>query len=431
MTMRPAARLKLVSQLEKQSGGKLEMFFGSYGLGRAYAAPGDGWGKAKHIASAITEADRRGNGEEVLLAAASYFGLEVYGATSGTVADEEDAHNEASNLTISRQDPPHRDPNSRRVRSSLGLSPEDELRQLAFEAWDATGEWPSARNLQRRTEQIGRRLDVDEAGAALDPRAGYLERSRDGRVVLKIRGLVGIHDAEPYVAAFLSVIQLAYRRYLEADATGTPTLSDEVLRNELGLDSDMGWRIYSLLDAEFLLLEGGGSVPVERSFQREISPNIRFFRDVKTADDYREVSDALLGASPRGIAAIPSASPSASLGEPVAASDRGNQVFHTVIFGGNAAIGPNAYVQVGVREGDLASLMAFLLEQGVDNADRDALKNAIELDEESDDDQRPGARVRDWLGRVSLKLAATGGRVTEQAGATLIAAAIAKYLGLL
>jgi hypothetical protein len=430
----PATRLSLLSRLEMLSGGKLEMFFASHGLGGAYAAPGKNWGKAKHIASAMTEADKRGQGDEILSAAAAHFGLSVDERIGSDQSDAEidDLPVPLSEVQAQRQADSLEMPKDGESLANPRSSPEGELCLLAFEAWDATGEWPIARVLQRRIERDRGRLDVEVTGMALNPHVGYLEQKQDGRVVLKVGGMIGIPNAERYLSAFLAVIQLAYRRYVDADSDEPPVLSDEVVREELSLDSDMTWRIYSLLDGESFLLEGGGSRPEKKTFRRDISPHVRYFREVRSADDYVRARDELLRPfNNSATSSVPAASRHEFVGGPSAASDRGNQVFNTVIFGGNAAVGPNALVQVSVRPGDLSSLMAYLAQQGVDEADRDALVEAIESDEQSGDEQRPGTRVRDWLGRVSFKVAATGTRVGEQAAAALIAAAIAKYLGLL
>ena len=436
MRLDPTTRLLLLSQLEKQSGGKLEMFFASYGLGAAYAAPGKNWGKAKHIASAMTAADRRGEGDAILLAAAAHFGLAA-GEVNALVDEEaniDDTPASQSKPAAVQQpaspagQPPVTDP------PSPGSSPVDDLRRLAFQAWDMTGEWPLARVLQRRIEREGGRLDVEQTGRALDPTIGYLEQKHDGRVVLKVGGLIGIPGADRYLSVFVATIQLAYRTYVDADTDESPVLSDEIVRDQLSLDDDMTWRLYILLDGESFLLEGGGSSPEERRFRRNISPQIRFFRDVTDITGYAQARDELLRPYRER---APSSSPvRANLrrvfpGGASPAAERGSQVFNTVIFGGSAAIGPNASVQVSVIPADLSSLMDFLERQGIDEDDRSALAEAIQSDEQSGDEERPGTRVRDWLGRVSFTVASSGARVGEQTTAALIAAAIAKYLGLL
>lgn len=435
MRLDPTTRLSLLSQLEKQSGGKLEMFFASYGLGAAYAAPGKNWGKAKHIASAIAEADRRGEADATLVAAAAYFGLAVDEANGPVDAGADIEDSPPSKAQPGAEQPPSAAMHAAATDPpSPGASPADDLRQLAFHAWDTTGEWPLARVLQRQIEREGRRLDVEQTGRALDPTIGFLEQKHDGRVVLKVGGLIGIPGADRYLSVFVSTIQLAYRTYVATDTDEPPILSDQIVREQLSIDGDMVWRLYSLLDGESFLLEGGGSSPEERSFHRNISPQIRFFRDVADVTDYAQARDELLrpyrerAASSSLGSSNPMRVPPGTASE---AGERGSQVFNTVILGGIAAIGPNASVQVRVVPGDLSSLMGYLARQGIGEDDRNALAEAIRSDEQSGNEERPGARVRDWLGRVSFKFASSSARVGEQTTAALIAAAIAKYLGLL
>jgi hypothetical protein len=419
--MDPTTRLRLLSQMENLSGGKLELFFASYGLGDAYAAPSKGWGKAKRIGAAIALADSRGDGDAILSAAAEHFGLLTDESDGSDAKTDEDVQIWDGLAGMADESP-----------LETRESPEDELCRLAFEAWDSAGEWPIARILQRRIEREGSRSDVELTGRGLEPSIGYLEQKHDGRVVLNVGGLNRTTGAERYVSAFVAAVQLAYRLYVEAETDESPVLSDEVLRKELSLDPDMGWRLYSLLDGESFLLEGGGSNPDERRFRRDISPSIRHFRGVKTIDDYLRARDDLL----RPYAAARTSQVRADVrsifaGRASTVAERGSQVFHTVIFGGTAAIGPNASVQVNVTPGDLSSLMGFLAQHGVDEADRQALTEALASDENAGGDERPGERVRDWLGRASIKIAASGARVGEQTGAALLAAAIAKYLGLI
>ncbi len=123
--------------------------------------------------------------------------------------------------------------------------------------------------------------------------------------------------------------------------------------------------------------------------------------------------------------------PAATQAEPPVPLARADMIFQTVIRGGQVAIGPNASVQVAVVPGDRDSLMRYLEGLGVDPADRAELNAALDEDAaEAGTDEAPGKRVAAWLGRVGLKLASSGGRISEGAVGGLIAAAVARYLGL-
>jgi hypothetical protein len=428
--MDPATRLKVMDQLATQSGGKLELFFASYDLGDAYAGPSKGWGKAKRISEALAEADRKGMVDEVLAAATRYFGI------STKQADESDELPTTSELpnTVERRSANPRSPVRRsRQQSSLpssGEGPEAELFRQAFRAWDKTGEWPIARVLQRKLERDGSDIDVEMTGRGLDRNLAYVEQQHNGRLVLRVGALIGMPDAEPYTSVFVAAVQLAYRRYVEVETDEAPVLSDEDLRDQLSLDPEMIWRLYTLLDGESFLLESGGSDDKKKTFRRDISPQIRHFRNVQTGEDYLRARAELLRPFPDGAnpgsgtllrrARIPRTSD---------AAEWGGQVFNTVILGGYAAVGPNAAIHVNVTPGDLASLMAFLAEHGIDEAERQELTEAIGSDAVVGE-SRPGRSVTAWLGKVSLRLAASGARVGEATAATVIGTAIARYLGL-
>jgi hypothetical protein len=110
---------------------------------------------------------------------------------------------------------------------------------------------------------------------------------------------------------------------------------------------------------------------------------------------------------------------------------RADVIFQTVIQGGQVAIGPNASVQVAVVPGDRESLMRYLEGLGVDPSDRAELSVALDEDAAGGgSEQAPGKRVSAWLGRVGLRLASSGGRISEGAVGGLIASAVARYLGL-
>jgi hypothetical protein len=118
--------------------------------------------------------------------------------------------------------------------------------------------------------------------------------------------------------------------------------------------------------------------------------------------------------------------------EPPVPLARIDAIFNTVILGGAVAIGPNASVEVNVQSGDLDSLMRYLEEHFIGQVDRDELAEAIKGDAaEGKPKDGPGTRVAAWLGKISLKVAASGGRISEGTAAGVIAAGVARYLGLM
>lgn len=430
MGMSPAERLKLMSLLAKVPGGELRLFFTSYGLGAAYAAPSKGYGRPERVSAAFAAADRRGDTDEVLKAAAQHFGLtssdrsESMDQTEsqagfGSWLDDFDATAQQPSTTT-ESEPANTFPTPEHD----GVGDEAELRRRAFEIWDESGEWPFAQVLQQRIEREGGRLDVELTARKLDRGVGYIEMNHKPRVVLRMAGLVRTRGAERYVSAFLTALRLAYVRYRDNDSDDQAKLSRADLETQLAMGPNLTQRVYGLLEGEWFLLEGGSSDP-NQAWIRDISPNVRFFRDVETGDRYVRAANELVRPyvrEPTDSAPSPGPTPAAS---PTPAVDRAIQIFNTVLVGGTAAIGTNSPVQITVVRGNVASLMSFLGEQGVEPADQDELKTAIAADAKDGDGTKPGRRVTAWLARV----AASGGRVGEGTSAGLIAAAVARFLG--
>ena len=111
-----------------------------------------------------------------------------------------------------------------------------------------------------------------------------------------------------------------------------------------------------------------------------------------------------------------------------------SQVFHAVVLGGavNLAQGGQDFEQhqLNVAKGDFASLWAALRSLGVEEAELDQLQVDVTHDE-PDTSGSPGPKVSGWLARVTGRITAAGENITSQATAGLIAAALAKYLGLI
>lgn len=108
------------------------------------------------------------------------------------------------------------------------------------------------------------------------------------------------------------------------------------------------------------------------------------------------------------------------------------QIFNAQVLGGtlNWAAGTGGVTQtiVNVVPGDFDSLAAYLRQQGVDNTELTELRGAVDADAVEGVTKEPGPRVRDWIGKVTLRLAQSGSRITEGATGALIAEAILRFL---
>lgn len=128
----------------------------------------------------------------------------------------------------------------------------------------------------------------------------------------------------------------------------------------------------------------------------------------------------------------PEAGDLASDREPVS-EDRVNRLVSTVVYGGNVNVGAGdgsvTQLNLGVTPGDMASLVRALKGLGVSSEDIEALRSAIDQDEQ-ETPEKPGPRTREWLGRMTMATARGVGYIGGGATATVIGTAVAKFLGL-
>lgn len=120
--------------------------------------------------------------------------------------------------------------------------------------------------------------------------------------------------------------------------------------------------------------------------------------------------------------------------EPTISQQSITQIFQTQVLGGTlnwAVTGAGtAQTVAGVIPGDFDSLASFLRAVGVEEGELERLKEAVGADAAGRaGDGRLGPRVREWLGGVTARLAASGGRIAEGASGTLIAEALLRFIG--
>lgn len=110
-----------------------------------------------------------------------------------------------------------------------------------------------------------------------------------------------------------------------------------------------------------------------------------------------------------------------------------SQVLHATIYADSVNVGQaaGAVQQVAVASfvpGDFAALARELALAGVTSREVDELRDSLEGDGPSGGE--PGPRTREWLGRVALRLVRVSGDLAGQTGASVVAMAVARYLGL-
>lgn len=112
-------------------------------------------------------------------------------------------------------------------------------------------------------------------------------------------------------------------------------------------------------------------------------------------------------------------------------SNRVAQIFNTTITGGNVAFsgtGDVSQVVNQVIEGDIESLKNALAELGVEKKDIEAAVDAI--NEDSSSRSKPGKKVTEWIGNMTVKGLKTTGKIAVSASGGLLAQAIARYYGI-
>lgn len=110
------------------------------------------------------------------------------------------------------------------------------------------------------------------------------------------------------------------------------------------------------------------------------------------------------------------------------------QIFHTCIMGGaqNVAVGSPGAVQHAqqLQAGDVAGLMRFLADQGIEATDLAGLEAAIAEDPQPRAGKPLGGRVAGWMGTMVSKAASGAWKVGTSAATEVLTAALKAYYGL-
>lgn len=112
-----------------------------------------------------------------------------------------------------------------------------------------------------------------------------------------------------------------------------------------------------------------------------------------------------------------------------------SEIFRNAVFGSNTTIvvggGSIQGVTNNVTVNDLGSLVSALRAYGVQDADLEQLKRAIETDDSSDDvkNKKLGPSVRRWIGNMVAKAGAGAWEISVATAGGVLAAAIASFYG--
>lgn len=111
-----------------------------------------------------------------------------------------------------------------------------------------------------------------------------------------------------------------------------------------------------------------------------------------------------------------------------------SNIFHYYIVGDhNVVASGGGFTQTVVQsfeKGDLASLLSYLTQLGVEEDDFDELKAALEEEKTPRRDGSFGPKVAEWLGKMVSKAAQGTWKTTVATAGSVLAQAVAKYYGL-
>jgi hypothetical protein len=127
-------------------------------------------------------------------------------------------------------------------------------------------------------------VDVVEQAGAVPPELGHPAFSRGGSeevLALTVAGVARNDGAQDVLQVFLELLSLCVARYL-ADEPAFLNSSDLVAMG----DETNVTLAYALFSAESVFLGSGGGSATE--WRYEVSPRIRYFREVRTIEEYVE-----------------------------------------------------------------------------------------------------------------------------------------------
>lgn len=164
------------------------------------------------------------------------------------------------------------------------------LMQLVYDEFKHAGAWPSLDQLQWRLERAGDLFDLAEASASLDPALIRLGRGQEARAELTLDGVLLCDGAHDDIDAFVRFVALCYATYRSSEHPD-PEITYDAVRQGLNLDPPAVTRLLHIADREPSITGGGSGSIGSDVWQRAISPEIRYFRDVATIDDYRAAQE--------------------------------------------------------------------------------------------------------------------------------------------
>lgn len=164
------------------------------------------------------------------------------------------------------------------------------LLQLVYDEFKQSGMWPLLDSLQWRLERAGDPYDLAEASASLDPALSRFSGGHESRAELTLEGLLQCDGAQDDLDAFVRFIALCYATYRDSDRPD-PHITHGAVRQALKLDRLAMTRLLRIADREPAITGGGSGSIDSDDWERAISSEIRYLREVETIDDYRAAQE--------------------------------------------------------------------------------------------------------------------------------------------
>lgn len=166
---------------------------------------------------------------------------------------------------------------------------EVDLLQAVFGTFDRTAEWPLTAALVHELDVAGSSIDVPTLARNLDPGLGSLDTlQRAGRATLTVHGIAHCREGRQVLEDVVRVTQFAYGKYRRDGIEAKLSRAD--VADLLGDDPLRITKASALV--QWLPWSGSGSGGPGDDWAREITSQIRAFKDVRTVED-------LLAATPR------------------------------------------------------------------------------------------------------------------------------------
>ncbi|HWF50098.1 MAG TPA: toll/interleukin-1 receptor domain-containing protein [Solirubrobacteraceae bacterium] len=158
-----------------------------------------------------------------------------------------------------------------------------------YNHWQVDGVWPEVDDLGRQGLREKWGFDAFELAESIPLPLGQRERGPEERVLLRLRALSFVPPAWPLMHDVVTAIIQCAKLYVES--TGKPEFRSAQLTELLGFDSRRATQVGELLLGEHWFFGGGGGLPDDGSWWRDLNRSCRYLTGVETPEDYFRAED--------------------------------------------------------------------------------------------------------------------------------------------